>query len=46
MNEDRLLVDALFRTMHELRRHYDQMARELGLTLSRARVVSALARME
>lgn len=44
--ESQLLVEALFRTMRELRRHYDQCAAELGLTLSRARVISALARME
>ncbi|MFT4148837.1 MAG: MarR family winged helix-turn-helix transcriptional regulator [Paracoccaceae bacterium] len=46
MTEDQLLVEALLRAMREIRRHYDQSASELGLTLSRARVITALARME
>lgn len=46
MNDDALLVDALFRVMRELRRQFDIGAREIGLTLSRARVLSAIARLE
>lgn len=44
--KSQLLVEALLRAMRELRRHYDQSATELGLTLSRARVISTLARQE
>lgn len=44
--ESQRLVEALLRAMRELRRHYDQSAEELGLTMSRARVVSTLARHE
>ncbi len=40
------LLSALLRAMRELRLHYDQSAVEVGLTMSRARVISALARME
>ena len=40
------LLNSLFRTMRELRQHYDQNAVEIGLTLSRARVISTLARMD
>lgn len=44
--ENQRLVEALLRAMRELRRHYDQSASEMGLTMSRARVVSTLARNE
>lgn len=40
------LVVSLLRTMRELRRHYDQSANEIGLTMSRARVISTLAQTE
>ncbi|MBE2275325.1 MAG: MarR family transcriptional regulator [Rhodobacteraceae bacterium] len=40
------LVDSLIRAMRELRRHYDQSATKLGLTMSRARVITTLARHE
>ncbi|WP_299842849.1 MarR family transcriptional regulator [uncultured Paracoccus sp.] len=40
------LLNSLFRAMRELRLHYDQSAVEVGLTMSRARVITALARME
>lgn len=46
MSDDPLLLETLLRAMRELRRHYDVSAQEVGLTMSRARVVSALARME
>lgn len=46
MPDDPLLLETLLRAMRELRRHYDVSAQEVGLTMSRARVVSALARME
>ncbi|MFT3690489.1 MarR family winged helix-turn-helix transcriptional regulator [Paenirhodobacter sp.] len=44
--ESALLVDALVRVMRELRRNYDASAAELGLTFSRARVLSCLVRCE
>jgi len=43
---DPLLLEALLRVMRELRQQYDLAAREVGLTLSRARVVSTLSKME
>ncbi len=46
MTDDSIFVDALFRVIRELRRHYDASAQEVGLTLSRARVVTTLAKME
>ncbi|KGB81737.1 MarR family transcriptional regulator [Rhodovulum sp. NI22] len=46
MSDDTLLIDALFRVMRELRRHYDLNAQAMGLTMARARVVSTLAKME
>ncbi|GHG93453.1 MarR family winged helix-turn-helix transcriptional regulator [Pseudodonghicola xiamenensis] len=46
MSVDTQVLDALLRVMRELRRHYDLSAREVGLTMSRARVVSTLAKME
>ncbi len=46
MPDDTLLIEALFRVMKELRRDYDARVREMGLTFSRARVLSALARNE
>lgn len=46
MSEDSLLLEALLRVMRDLRLQYDAAAREVGLTLARARVVSRLARME
>lgn len=46
MSDDALLLDALFRVIRELRRHYDVSAQSMGLTMARARVVSTLAKME
>lgn len=46
MSDDTLLLDALFRVLRELRRHYDVSAQAMGLTMARARVVSTLAKME
>lgn len=40
------LVDLLVQTMRDMRRHYDNAARENGLTLARARVISAVRRDE
>ena len=40
------LLEAMLEAMRELRTHYDARAQEVGLTLSRARVVSELARRE
>ena len=40
------LVEPLIRAMRELRRHYDQSATQMGLTMSRARVITTLARQE
>ncbi|AUH66674.1 MarR family winged helix-turn-helix transcriptional regulator [Paracoccus zhejiangensis] len=40
------LLDSFLRAMRELRVHYDASAAEIGLTMSRARVISALARQE
>lgn len=44
--EDHPLLDALLRVMRALRGQYDAAAGEVGLTFSRARVISALARAE
>lgn len=46
MTEDALLLEALLRVIAELRRDYDKRVREMGLTFSRARVLSRLARHE
>lgn len=46
MSDDNLLLEALLRVMRELRAQYDTAAREVGLTLARARVVTMLAKME
>lgn len=46
MNEDTLLLEALLRVIKELRRDYDGRVREMGLSFSRARVLSALSRRE
>jgi len=46
MSVDTEVLDALLRVIRELRRHYDASAREVGLTMSRARVLSTLVRME
>ncbi|MBE9635876.1 MarR family winged helix-turn-helix transcriptional regulator [Salipiger mangrovisoli] len=40
------LLEALLEAMREIRTHYDTSAQEVGLTFSRARVVSELARRE
>lgn len=39
-------LDLLLRVIRELRRHYDARASELGLTMSRARVLTTLATMQ
>ncbi|MFC3061491.1 MarR family winged helix-turn-helix transcriptional regulator [Paenirhodobacter populi] len=44
--DDTLLLESLLRVMRELRSQYDASARDLGLTMARARVVTMLARME
>lgn len=46
MNDDAHLIDALLRVMRELRRQFDASAQEVGLTMSRARVLAAIAKME
>lgn len=46
MSDDTLLIDALFRVLREMRRHYDVSAQAMGLTMARARVISMLAKME
>lgn len=46
MPRDQGTIDALLDAMRVLRRHYDDRARGLGLTMSRARVISALSRIE
>lgn len=40
------LLEALLEVMREIRTHYDASAQEVGLTLSRARVVTELGRRE
>ncbi len=40
------VLEALIEASREIRTHYDSNAREVGLTFSRARVVSELARHE
>ncbi|MFD1881378.1 MarR family winged helix-turn-helix transcriptional regulator [Paracoccus pacificus] len=44
--EDSVFFKSLLRAMRELRRHYDQSATELGLTMSRARVITTLSQKE
>nr|WP_321508551.1 MarR family transcriptional regulator [uncultured Celeribacter sp.] len=44
--DDTRLLDVFLRLMRELRQHYDASAKDIGLTMSRARVVTRLARME
>ncbi len=46
MAYDPLLFDAIVRVMREVRRHYDAAARDIGLTMSRALVVTRLVQME
>lgn len=45
-SEDALLIEALLGVIRALRREYDASAQAVGLTLSRARALSQLARME
>lgn len=40
------MLDTLLRVMRDFRVHYDAHARQIGLTMSRARALSILARME
>ena len=40
------LLEALFNVVRDLRAQYDENAREIGLTLARARVLTALLRVE
>src|SRR5690606_7834892 len=40
------LLESLFNVVRDLRAQYDENAREIGLTLSRARVLTALLRVE
>lgn len=44
MPTDTSLIDALLQIMRTLRRHYDDCARDMGLTMARARVISELTR--
>lgn len=44
MTEDSPILDILLRVMRALRRSYDARARDVGLTLSRARALTTLAR--
>ncbi|MBM3603533.1 MAG: MarR family transcriptional regulator [Alphaproteobacteria bacterium] len=46
MAQDSPLIDILLRVIRTLRRSYDLRARDLGLTLSRARALTALARRD
>lgn len=46
MNRDKGTIDALLDMVRILRRHYDDCARGMGLTMSRARVISILSRNE
>lgn len=46
MSEDTRLIEAIIRVTRDLRTHYDATAQEVGLTLSRARVVTNLAKNE
>lgn len=44
MSADTTFLDTLLHVIRTLRRSYDQRARDVGLTLSRARALGALAR--
>lgn len=46
MPTDTAIIDSLLQVMRILRRHYDDCARDMGLTMSRARVISELTRKE
>lgn len=46
MPRNELFIDTLLGVIRVLRRSYDTRAREIGLTLSRARALTALARRE
>lgn len=46
MPRNELFIDTLLGVIRALRRSYDTRAREIGLTLSRARALTALARRE
>ncbi|RNF33213.1 MarR family winged helix-turn-helix transcriptional regulator [Paracoccus methylarcula] len=46
MPTDTAIIDSLLQVMRTLRRHYDDCARDMGLTMSRARVISELTRKE
>ena len=41
---DSSIVDSLLQVMRLMRRHFDESVREMGLTMSRARVIIELAR--
>lgn len=43
---DTAIIDALLNTMRVLRRHYDDVARGMGLTMARAQVITVLSRNE
>lgn len=43
---DTSIIDSLLHVMRTLRRNYDECARDMGLTMSRARVLSQLSRRE
>ncbi len=43
---DTVIIDSLLHVMRTLRRHYDDCARGMGLTMSRARVITTLGRQE
>ncbi|MDP0929171.1 MULTISPECIES: MarR family winged helix-turn-helix transcriptional regulator [Paracoccus] len=44
MSTDPTIIDSLLQVMRLMRRHFDECVREMGLTMSRARVIVELAR--
>lgn len=43
---DTAIINSLLHVMRTLRRHYDDCARDMGLTMSRARVITTLSRQD
>ncbi|WP_410216898.1 MarR family winged helix-turn-helix transcriptional regulator [Paracoccus sp. (in: a-proteobacteria)] len=43
---DTAIIDSLLQVMRTLRRHYDDCARDMGLTMARAQVITTLSREE
>ena len=46
MHSDPAFIDSLLQVIRTLRRHYDDCAREMGLTMARARILSMLTEHE